>query len=66
VDTDIYRNFNNDLIDPKIPVIGYLSQESIWRVQRLKLLNKIFEGVSGDYTLIKKGILISIYKRVKA
>jgi hypothetical protein len=66
VDTDIYRNFNNDLIDPRIPIIGYLSQESIWRVQRLKLLNKIFEGVSGDYTLIKKGILISIYKRARA
>jgi hypothetical protein len=64
VDTDIYRNFNNDYLDPRIPVIGYLAQESIWRVQRLRLLYKIYEGISGEYQLVKKGTLISIYKRI--
>jgi len=63
VDTDIYRNYNNDLIDIRIPKIGYLSQESAWRVQRMKLLNLVFEGISNDYSLCEKGILISVYKR---
>lgn len=63
VDSDIYRNYNNDIIDFRIPQIGYLSQESIWRVQRLKLLNRVFENISSDYTLVEKGVLLSVYKR---
>jgi hypothetical protein len=65
VDTDIYRNFNNDIIDERIPEIGRLSKESIWRVQRLKLLNRVYEGVADDYTLKEQGVLISVYKKNK-
>jgi len=63
VDTGIDRNLNNEIIDPKLPQIGYLNQESIWRVQRLKLLNEVFQQVSSDYQLVEKGYLISVYKR---
>ncbi len=63
VDSDIYRNFKNDIIDSEIPEIGYLSQESIWRVQRLELLDRVFNNISSDYKIVEKGILISVYKR---
>lgn len=62
VDTDIDRNLNNEIIDPGFPEIGYLNQESIWRVQRLKLLNMIYQGVAQNYTLVESGSLISVYK----
>ena len=64
VDTGIDRNVNNEIIDPKLPGIGYLYQESVWRVQRLKLLNEVFQRVSSEYQLIETGNLISVYKRV--
>ncbi|MBD3843926.1 MAG: hypothetical protein IE909_19040, partial [Campylobacterales bacterium] len=63
VDTGIDRNLNNEIIDPKFPEIGYLHQESIWRAQRLKLLNQIFESVADDYELVEQGYLISVYKK---
>lgn len=63
VDTDIYRNYNNDIIDNRIPQIGYLSTESTWRVQRLKLLNKVYEAVQGDYALKERGSLITVYQK---
>jgi hypothetical protein len=65
VDTGIDRNLNNEVIDPKFPEIGYLHQESTWRVQRLKLLNEVFQSVASDYELIEKGSLISVYKKIK-
>ncbi|MEW5833242.1 MAG: hypothetical protein AB1763_10435 [Campylobacterota bacterium] len=65
VDTGIDRNLNNEIIDPKFPEIGYLNQESIWRVQRLKLMNQIFQSVADDYELVEQGYLISVYKRKK-
>jgi hypothetical protein len=64
VDTGIDRNLNNEIIDSKLSQIGYLNQESIWRVQRLKLLNEVFQSVANDYQLVEKGYLISVYKRV--
>jgi len=63
IDTGIDRNVNNEIIDQKLPKIGYLNQESIWRVQRLKLLNEVFQSVANDYQLVEKGYLISVYKR---
>ncbi|MDP3588627.1 MAG: hypothetical protein Q8R58_11295 [Sulfuricurvum sp.] len=63
VDTGIDRNINNEIIDSKLPKIGYLYQESVWRIQRLKLLYKVFQDVSNDYQLVEKGYLISVYKR---
>lgn len=63
VDTSIHRNYKKEVIDVKIPVIGYLHQESVWRVQRLMLLKQIFDTVGGEYDLVEKGSLISVYKR---
>lgn len=63
VDTHIDRNLNNEIIDTKFPKISYLNQESIWRVQRLKLLNEIFQAVKNDYELTQSSPLISVYKR---
>ncbi len=63
VDTGIDRNLNNEIIDPKLPEIGYLHQESVWRAQRLKLLNEVFQSVASDYELVEKGYLVSVYKR---
>lgn len=65
VDTGIDRNFNSEIISINIPTIGSkeLYQESIWRVQRLKLLNEIFQSVASEYQLVETGNLISVYKR---
>lgn len=63
VDTNIDRNLNNEIIDSKWPEVGYLNEESRWRVERLKLLNKIFQSVKSDYELVEEGSLISVYKR---
>ncbi|MGD9971109.1 MAG: hypothetical protein AB7S65_11720 [Sulfuricurvum sp.] len=63
VDTGIGRDLNNEIIDVTLPEIGYLHQESIWRVERLRLLNKIFESVAPNYELVEKSYLISVYKR---
>ena len=63
VDTGIDRDLSNEIIDSKLPKIGYLHEESVWRAQRLKLLNVVFQGVASEYQLIEKGHLISVYKR---
>jgi len=63
VDTGIDRDLNLEIIDSELPEIGYLHQESIWRAQRLRLLNDVFQGVANDYELVEKGDLISVYQR---
>lgn len=63
VDTNHSRNFNNDIIDSSYPDIGYLHEESVWRVQRLKLLYSIFTAISPAYELIETGKMISVYRR---
>lgn len=63
VDSNINRNYKKEVIDLKTPVIGYLHQESVWRVQRLMLLKQIFDTVGVEYDLVEKGTLISVYKR---
>ncbi len=63
VDTDISRNLNTDIIHENVPVIGYLHNESVWRVHRLRLLKDIYNAIRDDYHLVEKGYLISVYKR---
>lgn len=62
VDTGIDRNLNNEIIESSLPTIGYLNQESVWRVQRLKLLNLVFQSVASNYIMVESGSLISVYK----
>ncbi|MGE4266596.1 MAG: hypothetical protein AB7F25_04105 [Deferribacterales bacterium] len=63
VDTGYDRNLNNEIIDPDFPGYKYISEESVWRVQRLNLLYSVFSSVEQDYQLVEKGALISVYKR---
>ncbi len=63
IDAGIDRDYENEIIDIQMPIIGYLYQESIWRVQRLKLLRVIFSQVRDQYELIEEGKMISVYKR---
>lgn len=67
VDTGIDRNLNDEIIDPNFTEkkISGLNEESIWRVQRLKLLNFVYQSVKVNYTLVESGSLISVYKRIK-
>jgi len=62
VDTNIDRNLNNEIIDSNLTKIGVLNQESIWRVQRLKLLSLVYQSVAANYTLVESSSLISVYK----
>jgi hypothetical protein len=63
VDTDIDRHFNVDIISPNVPVLGYLHEESVWRVQRLNLLKEIFNAVRNNYEPVEEGSLITVYRR---
>lgn len=62
VDRYINRNFNNDIIDPNLPVIGYFYHESVWRVNRRKLMQRVFYSVYDLYEPVEEGSLISIYR----
>jgi hypothetical protein len=63
VDTGYDRNLNNEIIDPDFPRYDYISEESVWRVQRLKMLYSVFKSVEQNYQLVEKGSLISVYKK---
>jgi len=63
VDTDIDRNLNTDIISKNVPFLGYLHDESVWRVQRLNLLKDIFAAVRNDYRPVEKGYLITVYRK---
>jgi len=63
VDTGYDRNLNNEIIDPAFPTYAYLSEESLWRAKRLKMLYSVFRSVEQNYQLVEKGALISVYKR---
>jgi hypothetical protein len=63
VDTDIERDFNGEILLGGLQSIGFPGEESLQRVQRLHLLNDIFTAVKDDYTLVKKGVLLTVYKR---
>jgi len=62
VDRYINRNFNDDIIDPNLPVIGHLYHESVWRVNRRKLMQRVFYSVYDLYERVEEGSLISIYR----
>ena len=63
VDTDIERDFNGEIVLAELRSIGYPGEESLQRVQRLHLLKDIFRAVKEDYTPVKKGVLLTVYKR---
>jgi len=63
IDSDINRDYFSDIINPKIPIIGYLNQESVLRVKRLNLLKDVFNAIRSDYQPIDVGNLITVYKR---
>lgn len=63
IDSDINRDYFSDIINPKIPVIGYLNRESVLRVKRLYLLKEVFNAIRSDYQSIEKGYLVTVYKR---
>lgn len=64
VDTDIDRNYNDDIISSGTFGVGYLHRESAWRAERLKLLARIYAGISKDYIKVESGRLISVYRRM--
>ncbi len=57
VDTDIERSLNGDIM------IGDHASESRMRVQRLNLLKTIYSAIRDDYEPVKKGILLTAYKK---
>ncbi len=63
VDTDINRNYNSDIINEKVAYLGYLNQESVWRVKRLSLLKIVFEAVRNEYKPVEQTALITAYER---
>lgn len=67
VDTDIERNLNGDVITAEFSSEeNYnveLAKESRRRVLRLNLLKQIFSSIKNDYEPVKRGILLTAYKR---
>jgi hypothetical protein len=63
VDTDIERDFNGEILLGELQSIGFPGEESLQRVQRLHLLKEIFRAVKDDYIPVKKGVLLTVYKR---
>jgi hypothetical protein len=63
VDTDIERDFNGEVLLGGLQSIGFPGEESLQRLQRLHLLKDIFRAVKDDYTPVKKGVLLTVYKR---
>jgi hypothetical protein len=67
VDTDIERNLNGDVITAEFSseenYNGELAIESRRRVLRLNLLNQIFSSIRDEYEPIKRGILLTAYRR---
>jgi len=65
VDTDINRSLIweifNEVVPPQIQAGG--REESIWRVQRLKELRKVFSAVQNRYRPVERGLLITVYER---
>lgn len=57
VDTDIERSLNGEIM------VGEYASESRMRVQRLNLLKTIYSAIRDDYEPVKKGILLTAYKR---
>ena len=63
VDTDIERDFNGEILLGGLQSIGFPGEESLQRVQRLHLLQEVFQAVKKDYVPVKEGVLLTVYKR---
>ena len=63
VDTDIERDFNGEILLSGLQSIGFPGEESLQRVQRLHLLQQVFQAVKKEYVPVKEGILLTVYKR---
>jgi hypothetical protein len=63
VDTDIERDFNGEILLGGLQSIGFPGEESLQRVQRFHLLREVFQAVKEEYVPVKKGVLLTVYKR---
>jgi hypothetical protein len=67
VDTDIERSLNGDIVVGRFPIEGNYEDgigiESRMRVERLNLLKMIYFAIKDEYEPVKKGILLTAYKR---
>lgn len=63
VDTDILRDLRNDIWLPSSFVSDHIYKESYGRVQAIKNMRKLYEGIQSDYEVLQKGSLITVYKR---
>jgi len=62
VDFNIDRDLSRDIISADMPVWGYLNEESIWRVERLSLLQEIWKEVRSSYEKVDSGGLLDVYR----
>lgn len=58
------RRFEYDIINPS-SYYAYLHEESVWRAQRMKQIQKIFRTVAKDYEPVESSTLLTVYKRKK-
>jgi len=64
-DANIERELGFEIINSHVPIVGDLQSESILRVQRLRVLQDIFNSVKDDYTLIKKSGLVAVWESIR-
>ena len=57
-----FRNFEYDIVDPS-SVNSYLHEESVWRVQRMKQIQKIFHYLEPFYEPVESSTLLTVYKK---
>ena len=64
IDSDIDRNYNDDIISSSAFGVGYLHDESAWRAERLKLMARLYYKISKEYVRVDGTRLISVYRRI--
>lgn len=63
VDADIAYPHRLQVLPTDYPILGKYHQESLWRAERMELLNKLFHAVLPNYELLESTALISVYKK---
>jgi len=63
VDNDIERDFDNELNNPNLWTFFMFNENIKQRIPKLRVLKSLFEDIKSQYKLVKKGKLISVYKR---